>query len=55
MLVSLQEADDHLGRIAVGTVTSGTLKIGDSIAAINREGEITERGQVYCFFFSNHY
>ena len=48
MLVSLQEADDHLGRIAVGTVESGTLKVGDPIAAINRDGEITERGTV-CF------
>lgn len=41
MLVTSVEYDNYLGRIAIGKIDRGRVKSGDTIARIDREGEIT--------------
>ncbi|MEO1294169.1 MAG: EF-Tu/IF-2/RF-3 family GTPase, partial [Pseudomonadota bacterium] len=43
MLATTLEADSFLGRILTGRVESGTLKTGQQIKALNREGAEVER------------
>ena len=45
MLVTTLDHDNYVGRIAIGKIENGTLKIGDSIARIKRDGAI-EKGRV---------
>jgi GTP-binding protein len=44
MLVSTLDHDDHLGRILIGRITSGTIKQGEALKAIDREGKQIETG-----------
>jgi GTP-binding protein len=45
MLVTTLDYDNYVGRIAIGKVENGRLKIGDAIARIKRDGTI-EKGRV---------
>jgi len=36
--------DDHLGRILIGRIVSGTIRTGDPLKAIDREGKPIETG-----------
>ncbi|CUH82296.1 hypothetical protein TRM7557_03856 [Tritonibacter multivorans] len=42
MLATTLGSDPFMGRILTGRVESGTLKVGDSIKALSREGELIE-------------
>lgn len=50
MLVTQMEMDNYLGKMVVGRVASGTVKIGDPIIHISREGEKLEEGKVVKLF-----
>ncbi len=39
MLISAIDYNDYLGRIGIGRINSGKIKVGDSIVLISREGE----------------
>lgn len=45
MLVTTLDHDNYVGRIAIGKIENGMLKIGDAIARIKRDGTI-EKGRV---------
>ena len=45
MLVTTLDYDNYVGRIAIGKVENGKLKVGDAIARIKRDGTI-EKGRV---------
>lgn len=49
MLVSNLDYSDYLGRIAYGRITSGSVKVGQSIVCIHKGG-IKERGAVTAIF-----
>ncbi len=46
MLVTLLDYDKFLGRILIGKVQSGNIKIGENIHAINQKKEIIESGKL---------
>ncbi len=46
MLVTTIERNPFLGRILSGRITSGSVKAGEAIHALNREGKIVEKGRV---------
>jgi GTP-binding protein len=46
MLVTTIERNPFLGRILTGRVFSGSIKAGEPIHALNREGKIVEKGRV---------
>ncbi len=46
MLVTTIERNPFLGRILTGRITSGSVKAGDPIHALNREGKEVEKGRV---------
>lgn len=46
MLVTTIERNPFLGRILTGRVTSGTVKAGDPIHSLGRDGKIVEKGRV---------
>ncbi|HEY5649251.1 MAG TPA: translational GTPase TypA, partial [Nitrospiria bacterium] len=45
MLVTTLDHDNYVGRIAIGKIENGALKVGDPIARIKRDGSI-EKGRV---------
>ena len=49
MLVSNLDYSDYLGRIALGRIVSGRVKVGDSIVCIHRNGR-RERATVTALF-----
>jgi GTP-binding protein len=46
MLATTLAADPFLGRILTGRVTSGSVKFGQSIKALSRDGKLIEHGRV---------
>ena len=46
MLVTLLDRDAFVGRLLTGRIEDGRLKVGDSLKALNRNGEEVERGRV---------
>jgi GTP-binding protein len=46
MLVTTIERNPFLGRILTGRITSGSVKAGDAIHTLNRDGKIVEKGRV---------
>ncbi|MCR6671163.1 translational GTPase TypA [Devosia ginsengisoli] len=46
MLVTTIERNPFLGRILTGRIFSGSVKAGDAIHTLNREGKIVEKGRV---------
>ncbi len=42
MLITTLSSDTHKGRIATGRIYNGTLKSGQEVAHINRQGEVTK-------------
>jgi GTP-binding protein len=46
MLVTTIERNPFLGRILTGRITSGSIKAGDAIHTLNRDGKIVEKGRV---------
>ena len=46
MLVTTIERNPFLGRILTGRIFSGSVKSGDAIHTLNREGKIVEKGRV---------
>jgi len=49
MLISNLDYSDYLGRIAYGRIISGTVKVGQSIACIHKDGQ-TEKANVTALF-----
>ena len=50
MLVTQMEVDPFLGKMVLGRVASGAVKVGDAIVSISREGERREEGKVLRLF-----
>jgi GTP-binding protein len=46
MVASILENDSYVGRILTGKIVSGKIKVGDSVKAITREGELVEKVKV---------
>jgi GTP-binding protein len=46
MLVTTIERNPFLGRILTGRITSGSVKAGDAVHTLNREGKIVEKGRI---------
>jgi len=46
MLVTTIERNPFLGRILTGRITSGTVKAGDPINSLGRDGKIVEKGRI---------
>ncbi|MHA1598770.1 MAG: translational GTPase TypA [Alphaproteobacteria bacterium] len=46
MLATTLESDPYLGRILTGRVATGVLNSGDSIHALNGDGEVVETGRI---------
>ncbi|KQX38841.1 GTP-binding protein TypA [Devosia sp. Root436] len=46
MLVTTIERNPFLGRILTGRIFSGSVKAGDAIHTLNREGKVVEKGRV---------
>lgn len=46
MLATTLEADPYVGRILTGKIESGTVRIGQSVKAINRNGEFIENAKI---------
>ena len=46
MLVTTIERNPFLGRILTGRITSGTVKAGDPIHSLGRDGKVVEKGRV---------
>jgi len=47
MLITNLESDPFLGRIVTGRILSGTVKIGDQLQCLSREGKLIEAVKVY--------
>ncbi|MGH7255613.1 MAG: GTP-binding protein, partial [Nitrospirales bacterium] len=45
MLVTMLDYDSYIGRIAVGRIVHGSVRVGDPVVLVKREGK-TERGRV---------
>ena len=50
MLVTQMEVDPFLGKMVLGRVASGSVKLGDAIVSLSREGERREEGKVLRLF-----
>jgi GTP-binding protein len=50
MLVTQMEMDSFVGKMVLGRVASGSVKLGDAIVSITREGERKEEGKVLKLF-----
>ena len=50
MLTTLLDSDPYLGRCLIGKVESGSIRINDSVKAINLEGKIVENGRLTKLF-----
>ena len=46
MLATTLEADPYVGRILTGKIESGTVRVGQSVKAINRNGEFIENAKI---------
>ena len=46
MLATTLEADPYVGRILTGKIESGTVKVGQSVKAINMKGEFVENAKI---------
>ncbi|MGI5845751.1 MAG: translational GTPase TypA [Alphaproteobacteria bacterium] len=46
MLVTTLEADPYVGRILTGKIESGTIRVGQSVKAINMQGEFIENAKI---------
>ncbi|WP_374763450.1 translational GTPase TypA [Yunchengibacter salinarum] len=46
MLISLLERDSFLGRILTGRVQSGQIRVGDTMHALSRKGDVVETGRI---------
>ncbi|WP_374621313.1 translational GTPase TypA [Devosia sp.] len=46
MLVTTIERNPFLGRILTGRITSGTVKAGDPVTSLGRDGKVVEKGRV---------
>jgi GTP-binding protein len=53
MLVSSIDWNDYVGRIAIGRVEQGTIKVGQEIALLNRKGEQKEKARATKLFTFN--
>ncbi len=51
VLVTNIDYNDYIGRLAIGRVFSGTLKVGDQVAVINDKGEAVKTKITSCFTF----
>jgi GTP-binding protein len=51
MLINTIDYSEYLGRIAVGRIFKGTVKVGETIAAIDRSGTITKGKVAKLFLF----
>lgn len=47
MLVSQTESHPYFGKILIGKIYSGFVKLGDKVAVVNALGSVTENGKVY--------
>ncbi len=50
MLVSSVDWNDYLGRIAIGRVEQGTIRVGQEIALLDRNGELKEKAKATKLF-----
>ncbi len=46
LVATMLENDAYVGRILTGKVNSGCIKVGDSLKALNREGDLVEKARV---------
>ena len=46
MLVTMLEADDFLGKIVIGKVSAGAIRVGQPIKVLNTKGEKIDEGNV---------
>lgn len=46
MLVTMLEADDFLGKIVIGKVSAGSIRVGQPIKVLNTKGEKIDEGNV---------
>lgn len=53
MLISSIDWNDYVGRIAIGRVEQGTIKVGQEIALLNRKGEQKEKARATKLFTFN--
>lgn len=53
MLVSNIDWNDYVGRIAIGRIEQGKIKIGQDVALVNREGSVREKARVTKLFTFN--
>ncbi len=53
MLISAIDYNDYLGRIGVGRIHNGSIKVGDNIVLISREGDRTNAKITKLYIFQN--
>ncbi len=53
MLISAIDYNDYLGRIGIGRIHAGTIKLGDNIVLITREGDKTNAKVTRIYTFEN--
>jgi GTP-binding protein len=46
MVTTMLENDSYVGRVLTGKVASGTIKVGDQLKALDREGNLVEKAKV---------
>jgi GTP-binding protein len=51
ILVTNIDYDDYVGRLAIGRIFSGTVKVGDSVSMIKGDGEVTKTKVSYLYIF----
>jgi GTP-binding protein len=51
ILVTNIDYDDYVGRLAIGRIFSGTVKVGDSVSMVKRDGEVTKTKVSYLYIF----
>ena len=47
MLVSQTESNNYFGKMLIGRINSGSVKVGDKVAAIDSTGEIKEVNKIF--------
>lgn len=50
MLVTQTESNTYFGRLLIGKIESGNIKVGDRIQAVNQDGEITQSNTILKIF-----